>query len=42
MLCPIDGEDTCDDLLDCLVGEIGKRESCQQRLPLASEEGIRM
>ena len=26
-LCPIDGEDACDDLLDGLVREIGKCES---------------
>ena len=41
MLCPIDCEDTCDYLLDYLVGEIGKCEGHPQRLPQAGEEGIR-
>ena len=41
MLCPIDCKDTCDYLLDCLVGEIGECEGRPQRLPQAGEEGIR-
>ena len=40
MLCLIDCDDTCDYLLDCLVGEIGECEGRPQRLPQACEEGI--